>query len=123
MGFGNPAASTGNILNTQLFRFDAAAYATDDSLAADIAAEGPIDLPNPLKVTKAKPPKAPDSKQADILAMLKRRKGATIAEMEAATGWKAKSVRGLLSGTIRKKLGLTLAVEADDKRGRVYRIA
>jgi Protein of unknown function (DUF3489) len=47
----------------------------------------------------------------------------TIAEAVTATGWQPHSVRGALSGTVRKKLGLAITSEPVDGRGRVYRIA
>jgi hypothetical protein len=40
----------------------------------------------------------------------------------SATGWQRHTVRGVFSGTLKKKLGLTLA-SAKEERGRVYRIA
>ncbi len=54
--------------------------------------------------------------------LLRRPKGASIEELQAATGWQAHSVRGFLSGAIKKKLGLILSSEKEDGRGRVYRI-
>ena len=63
------------------------------------------------------------TKQAVLIGLLRRRKGMTIAEAVAATGWQPHSVRGALSGTLRKKLGLAIASEPVDGRGRVYRIA
>jgi len=63
------------------------------------------------------------SKQSIIISMLKDSKGATVAELAEATGWQKHSVQGAMSGSLKKKLGLTIASEKDDKRGRVYRIA
>ena len=57
-----------------------------------------------------------------IIAMMRRPKGATINDLTKATAWQAHSVRGAISGTIRKKQGLNVVSE---KSGdvRLYRIA
>ncbi len=55
--------------------------------------------------------------------LLKRKKGATIEEIVEATGWHAHSVRGAISGALKKKLGLAVTSERVGDRGRVYRIA
>src|SRR5712671_1663207 len=62
------------------------------------------------------------SKQDAVIAMLRRPEGATVDEVASATGWQRHTVRGVFSGTLKKKLGLTLA-SAQEERGRVYRIA
>ena len=43
--------------------------------------------------------------------------------MAKATGWESHSVRGVMSGALKKKLGLTIASEKVEGRGRIYRIA
>ena len=62
------------------------------------------------------------TKQALLIDLLSRRKGATIAEASQAAGWQAHSVRGAISGTLKKKLGLDVTSETAEGRGRVYRI-
>ena len=62
------------------------------------------------------------SKQDAVIAMLRRPEGATVDEVANATGWQRHTVRGVFSGTLKKKLGLALA-SATEERGRVYRIA
>jgi hypothetical protein len=66
-------------------------------------------------------PKRP-SKQDVVIAMLRQPEGATVDEVASVTGWQRHTVRGVFSGTLKKKLGLTLA-SAQEERGRVYRIA
>jgi hypothetical protein len=75
-------------------------------------------LPDPDQPSETKPP----SKQNAVIAMLRRPEGATVDEIASMMGWQRHTVRGLFSGTLKKKLGLTLA-SAKEERGRVYRIA
>ena len=62
------------------------------------------------------------SKQDAVIAMLRRPEGATVDEVASATGWQRHTVRGVFSGTLKKRLGLSVA-SAKEARGRVYRIA
>ncbi|MEZ5879426.1 MAG: DUF3489 domain-containing protein [Nitratireductor sp.] len=73
------------------------------------------------KTTTAKPPRA--TKAATVLALLRSKHGASIDEMTRATGWQVHSVRGFLSGTVKKRMGLTLGSEVDNSGTRRYRIA
>jgi Protein of unknown function (DUF3489) len=80
------------------------------------------EMPNPeiLEITrtcegfnpdtpKSKPAKT--TKAGKLLKLLKSKRGATIAQLQEASGWQSHSVRGFLSGTVKKKLGLTLIAE------------
>ncbi len=73
------------------------------------------------KVTPVPPARA-GTKQATLIDLLRRPGGATIADLVKATGWQPHSVRGAISGALKKKLGLTVTSEPIEKRGRVYRI-
>jgi hypothetical protein len=75
------------------------------------------------KASKPKAAVAPKPGKIDkIIAMMRRPKGATINDLTKATAWQAHSVRGAISGTLRKKQGLNVVSE---KSGdvRLYRIA
>jgi hypothetical protein len=67
------------------------------------------------------PQPARPSKQAEVIAMLRRREGVTVDEIRTATGWQPHTVRGVFSGALKKKLGLAV-VGTKEERGRVYRI-
>ncbi|MEM8595017.1 MAG: DUF3489 domain-containing protein [Pseudomonadota bacterium] len=71
-----------------------------------------------------KTPRTPreGTKQARVIALLRRGQGATIDEMRAETGWAPHTVRGALAGALKKRLGLDVRSEATEDRGRVYRI-
>ena len=64
-----------------------------------------------------------NSKQAQLIEMLKSSKGATIEEIVKKFEWQAHTVRGAIAGALKKKLGLNVQSEKVDGRGRVYRIA
>ena len=62
------------------------------------------------------------TKAEKIIELLKRPEGATLAAIMKATDWQAHSVRGFLSGTIRKKLGLNVVSSKDEGGARHYSI-
>ena len=64
-----------------------------------------------------------NSKQAQVLAMLRRPEGATLAQICALTGWQQHTVRGTFAGAFKKKLGLTIDSSKEAGGERIYRIA
>ncbi|HYW48245.1 MAG TPA: DUF3489 domain-containing protein [Bryobacteraceae bacterium] len=75
----------------------------------------------------AKPAKAPASaregtKTAKVLDLLKRPGGATSKELQKATGWQPHSVRGFLSGTVGKKMGLAVTSTKGEDGERSYSV-
>ena len=73
------------------------------------------DAPKPVAVRAG-------TKQAQIIALLQRPEGASIGEIVEVTGWQAHSARGMISGALKKKLGLTVTSVKEQERGSVYRI-
>jgi hypothetical protein len=63
------------------------------------------------------------SKQATVIAMLKRTDGATIDQICEATGWQPHTVRGAMAGALKKKLGLDIQSSKESGGRRVYRIS
>lgn len=74
------------------------------------------------KGAATKPRTRENSKQAQVIAMLKRPEGATIAQICEATGWQQHTVRGTFAGAFKKKLGLAVTSEKAEGQERVYRI-
>ena len=62
------------------------------------------------------------SKQARLISMLKSTSGATLEQMMNLTGWQAHTVRGAISGVLRKRLGLNVVCDASGSKVRRYRI-
>jgi hypothetical protein len=100
-----------------------------DSLAQTIAADEGVasmrrKVPTANVVAKAKKPKAQSAstKTDAVLKKLKGSKGVTLEALMETTGWQAHSVRGFLSGTVKKKLGHSLTSEVGKDDIRRYRI-
>ena len=73
------------------------------------------------KAGKAKT-KAAGTKLQRMEGMLRRPEGATIGQLSKALDWQAHSIRGVMSGTLKKKQGLAVTASKADGQDRVYRI-
>ncbi len=77
----------------------------------------------PKKSGTAQSPVKQQSKQAQLIELLKKKAGATVEEMIALTGWQAHTVRGIISGALKKRLGLNVVSTVSGSNGiRTYRI-
>ena len=63
------------------------------------------------------------TKLAQLEALLRRPEGATLDQISASIGWQAHSVRGAMSGTLKKRQGLAISSDKEEDGQRVYRIA
>ena len=77
----------------------------------------------PKAAAKAVSTPRAESKQSQLIAMLRQPDGATIVEIAKALGWLPHTVRGAIAGALKKKLGLKVESDKVDSRGRVYRLA
>jgi len=100
--------------------------------ALGIPHRGPVSLDAldaVIEAAEAAQPDAPkprtreNSKQARVIAMLRRPEGATVPQICEATGWQAHTVRGTFAGAFKKKLGLAITSEKPEGGERIYRTA
>jgi hypothetical protein len=104
-------------------------------LLPDAAPQAPHVAPK-RQASKKSPPKATrraraqkganeareGSKKAEVLDLMRRKQGVTQAQIMEKTGWQAHTVRGFVSGTVTKKLGLKVESFRTDDKERAYRI-
>lgn len=74
------------------------------------------------KPTKAASRAKGTSKLSKLAAMLRRPEGATLAQLSKALDWQPHSIRGAMSGNLKKKQGLKLTTTKEEGADRVYRI-
>lgn len=109
---------------------------TDRSAAVRAAKHGSTGSKNSKRVaSKPAPIAAPrladdaprkdrSTKQAQLIHALRVPPGATISELITLTGWQAHTIRGTVSGVLRKRLGLSVSCDTRNPAGeRLYRIA
>jgi len=92
---------------------------------ASSAEGGPTSSP-PVRVTASELSRATsvagETKKAVCIALLGRPEGASLYDLQAATGWQAHSVRGFLSGAVRRRMGREVTSEKTADGERRYRI-
>jgi hypothetical protein len=104
---------------------EATATAQETAGAAPKAAKG---APKKAKATRAARTKdgAPEaregSKKAIVLELLRRKDGASLDEIAERTGWQRHSIRGFLSGSVTKKMGMTVESAKNEAGERRYKL-
>ena len=81
------------------------------------------EAPAPSTNTRKQAGSKSKTKLAQLEAMLRRPDGATVEQISKLLDWQTHSVRGAMSGALKKKQGLTITSEKTDNGRRVYRIA
>jgi hypothetical protein len=74
------------------------------------------------RAKKKAAPKDKDTKKEAVLSLLRRKSGASIPDLMEATGWQSHSVRGFISGTLKKKLGLKVETTKAEGQERRYQL-
>lgn len=101
---------------------------TAEPTVADVAPPAADVAPKKARRTKAAsttdgaPTAREGSKKAIVLDLLRRKDGATLAELAKATDWQNHSIRGFISGAITKKMGLKVESSKNTAGERCYRI-
>jgi len=80
-----------------------------------------LDTPDALQLLAGIPVR-PGTKLAALVVALRRPQGATNLQLMLATGWQPHSVRGAISGLLRKRLGRNVVLARNAAGERVYRI-
>ena len=95
--------------------------APDAAPAADVAPKAKRSKKT-ARTEDAAPPAREGSKKAIVLELLRRKEGATMTEIAKATDWQNHSIRGFISGTIVKKMGIKVESGKNDAGERRYRV-
>lgn len=79
--------------------------------------------PRPAVASRRSRPASGETRKADlILKKLRSARGATINTLVETSGWQAHSIRGFISGTVKKRMGLTVVSEPGKDGVRRYKI-
>ena len=103
------------LLTRELVEFKNGIYGISIAGFAAIGVTSPEAKPSPK-------PRRENTKQAQVITLMQRPEGASVEEICQATGWQKHTVRGMFSNVLRKRLGLTITADKDDRQVRRYRI-
>ncbi|CAK0760300.1 hypothetical protein WCLP8_3170001 [uncultured Gammaproteobacteria bacterium] len=106
------------------YLIDSAGLDPETAVLAALRAVTALKLPEPATRPEPTAPRQPrsGSKQDQVIALLRRPEGATIAQMIEATGWLSHTCRGALAGALKKKLGLIITSAKIAGGERIYRL-
>ena len=106
------------------YLIDSAKLEPETAVLAALRAVTALNLPEPATRPEPAAPRQPrtGSKQDQVIALLRRPEGATLAQIGEATGWAPHTCRGVLAGALKKRLGLTVTSTKEAGGQRVYRL-
>ncbi len=106
------------------YLIDSAGLDPETAVLAALRAVAALKLPEPATRPEPTAPRQPrsGSKQDQVIALLRRPEGATLAQIGEATGWAPHTCRGVLAGALKKRLGLTVTSTKEAGGQRVYRL-
>ena len=91
--------------------------------AAIARAEGQPRPPRQAHESRRQRPPRENTKEAQVIAMLRRPEGATLAQIGESTGWQTHTIRGFFAAALKKRHGLAVTSEKPQAGERTYRIA
>lgn len=77
---------------------------------------------NDAAAPKQKARKEKTTKAETLLRLLRSKRGASVEQLRQAVGWQSHSIHGFLSGTVRKRMGLTLVSDRGNDGRLRYRV-
>jgi hypothetical protein len=91
--------------------------------AAIARAEGQPRQPRQAHEPRRQRPPRAGSKESQVIAMLRRPEGATLAQIGESTGWQTHTIRGFFAAALKKRHGLAVTSEKPEGGERTYRLA
>ena len=101
---------------------DVAQHAAPVAPAKPRPKKSPVKGKRPVRARHGANEARDGSKKAEVIELMRRKSGATLAEIVKKTDWQSHTVRGFVSGTLIKKLGLKVDSFRTEDKERAYRI-